>query len=81
MLIESFLGYIRYEKKYSSHTVLSYKNDLFQFRDFVTKEIGEFAPEKIDRDIVRNWVVVLVENGEAPRTVSRKISALRSFFR
>ena len=81
MLIESFLGYIRYEKKYSSHTVLSYKNDLFQFRDFVTKEIGEFAPEKIDRDIVRNWVVVLVENGEAPRTVSRKISALRSFFK
>lgn len=57
MLIESFLGYIRYEKKYSSHTVLSYKNDLFQFRDFVTKEIGEFAPEKIDRDIVRTgWL-------------------------
>ena len=81
MWIESFLRYIRYEKNYSSHTVLSYKNDLFQFKDFVTGEIGEFTPEMIDRDIVRNWVVVLVERGDAPRSVSRKISALRSFFK
>ncbi|MCH5329051.1 MAG: tyrosine recombinase XerC [Coprobacter sp.] len=81
MLIESFLRYIRYEKNYSFHTVLSYKNDLFQFRDFVTAETGTFAPQRVDRDLVRNWVVALVEAGETARTVSRKVSALRSFFK
>ena len=81
MLIESFLRYIRYEKNYSSHTVLSYKNDLFQFRDYVVRETGEFRPEQTDRDQVRNWVVSLVKEGDLPRSVGRKISALRSFFK
>ena len=81
MWIESFLRYIRYEKNYSSHTVLSYKNDLFQFEAYVTRETGVFAPETIDLDIVRNWVVSLVEEGMTPRSVSRKVSAVRSFFK
>lgn len=81
MWIESFLRYIRYEKNFSSHTVLSYKNDLFQFEAFVTRETGAFSPESVDLDLVRNWVVNLVEEGVSPRSVSRKVSALRSFFK
>lgn len=81
MCIKSFLSYIRYEKNLSSHTVLSYKNDLFQFKAYMVRETGTFSPESVDLDMVRNWVVSLVEGNISPRTISRKVSALRSFFK
>lgn len=81
MWIESFLRYIRYEKNFSSHTVLSYKNDLFQFEAYVTRETGAFSPESVDLDLARNWVASLVEEGMSSRSVRRKVSALRSFFK
>ncbi|WP_455498910.1 tyrosine recombinase XerC [Coprobacter sp.] len=81
MCIKSFLSYIRYEKNLSSHTVLSYKNDLFQFKAYMVRETGTFSPESVDLDMVRNWVVSLVEGNISSRTISRKVSALRSFFK
>lgn len=81
MMVESFLRYIRYEKNYSSHTVISYKNDLLQFEEYCQRETGEFDPLNTDLDIVRNWMVSLSENGVQVSSVKRKISALRSFFR
>ena len=82
MSIESFLGYIRYEKNFSSHTVLSYRNDLSQFVDYYfTCKAEKFSPKSVDRDLVRNWIVYLVEKGGAPRSISRKVSTLRSFFK
>ena len=56
MCIESFLRYIRYEKNFSSHTVLSYRNDLLQFVDYyVACKDERFAPKSVDQDLVRNW--------------------------
>ena len=82
MCIESFLRYIRYEKNFSSHTVLSYRNDLSQFVDYYfTCKAEKFSPKSVDRDLVRNWIVYLVEKGGAPRSISRKVSTLRSFFK
>ena len=82
MCIESFLRYIRYEKNFSSHTVLSYRNDLLQFVDYyVACKDERFAPKSVDQDLVRNWIVYLVEKGRMPRSISRKVSALRSFFK
>lgn len=82
MCIESFLRYIRYEKNYSSHTVLSYRNDLLQFEAYYVEcKAEKFSPESVDLDLVRDWVVCLVEKGVSPRSVSRKVSALRSFFK
>ena len=81
MMVESFMRYIRYEKNYSSHTVISYENDLKQFRDFVERETGSFDPTIVDRDIVRNWMVALSSDGIAVSSVKRKLSALRSFFK
>lgn len=76
------MRYIQYEKNYSSHTVISYHNDLLQFKDFVERETGEaFDPVQIDRDIVRNWMVELSQGGMEVSSVKRKISALRSFFK
>lgn len=81
MLIESFLRYIQYEKVYSPHTVLSYKNDLFSFREYVEGETGEFVVAEITPALVRGFVVKLLDEGCAPRTVARKVSALRALFR
>ena len=81
MLIESFLQYLRYERNYSSHTVLSYQKDLEQFESYVTELTGEFDPELIDVSFVRQWIVSLMEQGYSPRSVNRKLSSLKSFFK
>ncbi|MEG0950110.1 MAG: tyrosine-type recombinase/integrase [Bacteroidales bacterium] len=81
MMVESFLRYIRYEKNYSSHTVISYKNDLLQFEAYCAQVTGEFDPLSVDLDIVRNWMVSMAEEGVQVSSVKRKVSALRSFFK
>ncbi|MCQ2195525.1 MAG: tyrosine-type recombinase/integrase [Paludibacteraceae bacterium] len=81
MLISKFLQYIKYEKGYSSHTFISYKTDLDQFRDFVESQSMEFDPAKVDSTLVREWEVSLMEAGEKASSVGRKMTALKSFFK
>ncbi len=81
MWIESFLRYIQYEKNYSSCTVLSYRNDMIQFEKFVIERIGHFDVQKIELSLIREWVVSMMEQKVEPSSVSRKVSALRSFFK
>lgn len=81
MIIDRFLEYLQYERNYSTHTVLSYKKDLSQFADYVVGEQGEFRYDQIDSDIIRSWIVSLMEEKLTPATVKRKLSALRSFYR
>ncbi|MBR5532614.1 MAG: tyrosine recombinase XerC [Bacteroidales bacterium] len=80
-MLQKFIKYIRYEKGYSSHTVLSYNNDLSQFEEFLIKEVGEIDHTAIDADIVRRYVVWLMEQGLSSRSVGRKLSALRTFYK
>ena len=80
MWIESFLRYVRYEKNYSSHTVLSYRRDLLQFRDYLSRLEGSVSLDSVERDHVRNWAALLIEEGNSSRTVARKFSALRTFY-
>lgn len=79
--IESFLRYVRYEKNYSFHTVLSYTHDLSQFADYLVQLEGGIVPEKAERDHVRRWMASLMEEDDSTRTVARKLSALRTFYR
>jgi integrase/recombinase XerC len=81
MIVEKFLQYLQYEKNYSFHTVLSYKNDLEQFCLFLEKEFSETDISKVSTDQVRQWVVDLMGGGLSPRSVNRKISALKSFYK
>lgn len=78
---ESFLQYIRAGKRYSRHTVTSYKNDLEQFMSW----LEEFRPGTslpcVTHGDVRGWMVSLLEGGASAATVHRKMSALRSLFR
>jgi integrase/recombinase XerC len=80
MLIESFLQYLQYEKNYSSHTVDSYRNDLSQFKEFVSGNEA-FNPVRIDAVWVRRWMVSLMDEGYSPLSVNRKLSSLKSFFK
>lgn len=78
---ESFIDYLKYEKRCSSHTVVAYKNDLDQFVQFCTKMVGEFNVKETDSKLVRNWIVQLMENELTARSVTRKITAVKSFFK
>ena len=80
MLIESFLQYLQYEKNYSSHTVEGYRDDLFQFKQFICGE-ETFNPKEVDALIIRRWIVFLMEKGYSPLSVNRKLSSLKSFFK
>lgn len=76
---ESFLSYLQHEKRYSSHTILSYDCDLSQFFEFYSD--GEIRIEEVGFKDVRKWIVFLMNEGKTSRTVNRKLSSLKSFFK
>ena len=78
---ESFLNYLRFEKRCSDHTVIAYKKDLDQFEEFLFKTVGDFSILKVDSKVVRSWVVDLMEKGLTSKTVTRKITSLKSFYK
>ncbi len=78
---ESFFNYLKFERRSSSHTVVAYKIDLDQFVQFCTEVIGEFDVKKIDAKLIRNWIVLLMEKKLSARSVNRKITTLKSFFK
>ena len=80
MLLDRFVDHLTYEKRYSAHTVSAYRRDLEQFGTFL-KEFGSNEPEKATDKVVRRWMMKLMEEGTGPRSVNRKLSSLRSFFR
>ncbi|MFN8322330.1 MAG: tyrosine-type recombinase/integrase [Chitinophagales bacterium] len=77
--VQSFLNYIQFEKRYSVHTIESYTNDLSQFTDFLLPYQKEIASANhLD---IRNWMVSMMENKITPRSINRKVSTLKSFFK
>lgn len=80
MLLDRFVDHLTYEKRYSAHTVSAYRRDLEQFVAFL-REFGLNEPEKATDKVVRRWMMGLMEEGTGPRSVNRKLSSLRSFFR
>ena len=80
-LQESFINYLKYEKRSSSHTIVAYKNDLDQFVQFCTKMVGEFDHKQVDNKLIREWVVSLMAGKTSPRSVTRKVSTLKSYFK
>ena len=81
MLKESFLKYLQFEKNYSEKTVVSYGIDLSGFEVYfkAVDETLDFATA--DADVIRGWVVSLMDEGYAASSVNRKLSSLRSFYR
>lgn len=81
MHTEKFLQFIQIEKRYSENTLLSYKKDLEQFQVFLHLQYGDVQPEQAVFHQVRSWVVYLMQEGVNPRSINRKLSTLRSFYK
>lgn len=80
-LLDSFLDHLSHEKKFSKHTVLSYQNDLSQFLIYLEKETNPASLKAVSYLNVRSWIAELLDTGLNPRSVNRKISALKSFYK
>jgi integrase/recombinase XerC len=79
MFLEQFLKYLKFEKRYSQHTVTAYENDILQFSSFLTLLDQNFSTA--NHQSVRAWVVNLMDDGLESKSVNRKISSLRSFYK
>jgi integrase/recombinase XerC len=78
---ESFLQYLKAEKRYSPHTIRSYHTDLDQFYSYLSVNDMAENPDEITSHQVRSWIISMMEGGITAVTVHRKISCLRVFFR
>ena len=79
--LEQFLGFLRYEKRYSDHTVTAYEKDLDQFIQFGNDMVGDFCFVEADHHLIRQWIISLMDNGVKVVSVRRKISTLRSLYK
>lgn len=80
-MLESFLKYIEYEKRYSQHTISSYRGDLERFLQFVNKEYQTNQIQEVNHAVIRSWIIFLSESGIGARSINRKIAALKSYFK
>lgn len=82
MIQNKFITYLSSEKRFSEHTIKSYSTDLKQFTSFLSSEfqiIDEI--NEISFQIIRTWIASLLEKGINPRSVNRKISTLKTYFK
>ncbi|WP_052444223.1 tyrosine-type recombinase/integrase [Flammeovirga sp. OC4] len=80
-ILQSFLTYLEFEKKVSSHTITAYRIDLEQFQAFLKEEDGNASLEKATKAEVRIWVASLMESDLSPRSINRKSTSLKSFYK
>ncbi|WP_254423238.1 tyrosine-type recombinase/integrase, partial [Flavobacterium sp. A45] len=76
-----FRDYLQFEKKYSSHTINAYLNDVTYFESFNKEHFDQDTIEQVNYNQIRSWIVSLVEDGLSNSTVNRKIASLKAFYR
>ena len=81
MWTEAFLEYLTLERNYSLRTVEEYRDDLNAFESYYKKVDSTLSWETMDGDVVRDWMVSMMEAGRTATTVNRRLSALRTFYR
>jgi integrase/recombinase XerC len=79
--IQPFLDYLKYEKRYSAHTIVSYHTDLTDLIDYMESGFGGVSLEEINHSYIRSWLAWLKEKKLSTRSINRKISTLKSFFK
>lgn len=80
-MTESFLKYLRYEKRVSPHTLAAYESDLRQFQTFISNTFPQETAECAGHNIIRSWIISLVDVGLDAASVNRKIACLRTFYK
>ncbi len=81
MFISEFIDYLLLEKKYSTHTTTAYKADLLSFLEFYQNEYNIPDISKVNYSQIRSWIVKLVDEGVSNRTINRKISSLKTYYK
>lgn len=81
LLIQSFVDYLKFEKRYSQHTVRSYHDDLIQCFDYLELQFGKLELAEIKAPFIRSWLASLKDANLSSKTINRKISTLKSFFK
>jgi len=80
-MIELYLKYLQFEKRFSSHTVLNYKIDLYQFKNFLVSSYNTHNLECANHKIIRAWIINLSSKKLAASSINRKIASLKSFYK
>jgi integrase/recombinase XerC len=80
-ILSPFLDYLKFEKRYSAHTIRSYQSDLLQLDDYLQLQLGGMEAGALSPVILRSWLAGMKESGLESRSINRKISSAKSFFR
>jgi integrase/recombinase XerC len=80
-IIPFFLKYIKYEKRSSDHTTTAYGIDMKQFEEYLVRTYDFYHPEFADFQMIRSWIVAMVEMKVENRSINRKIATLRTFYK
>lgn len=79
--IQKFTDYLKFEKRYSQHSIVAYSKDLEQFASFLKAQFDTQVVEEVSSGFVRSWMAIMKDEGMEARTINRKLSALKSFFK
>jgi len=80
-LVGDFLRYLEYEKRYSKNTIVAYNKDLVQFSKFLQETFREVVLENVESIHVREWIFFLHSEGISARSINRKLTTLKSFYK
>jgi integrase/recombinase XerC len=78
-MTKEFIHFLKYEKRYSNHTLISYKNDLDQLEAFLAEDYPETSIHEVNHAILRDWVIFLSASGLLPKSINRKVVSIRTF--
>jgi integrase/recombinase XerC len=81
MLKDKYIDYLQFEKRYSAHTILAYHTDLDDFTKFLSLQYAIYDPLQADHNLIRSWLISLIDRKISTRSVNRKLSTLKSFYR
>tara|TARA_R100001480_G_scaffold46510_1_gene59697 strand:- start:361 stop:1251 length:891 start_codon:yes stop_codon:yes gene_type:complete len=81
MSFKAFIEYLQLEKKYSAHTITAYQNDLDSFFLFISETYDVSEGKEVNYAMIRSWIVSLVDSGISNRSVNRKVSSLKSYYK
>jgi len=78
---DKYIDYLRFEKRYSAHTILAYHTDLDDFTKFLSLQYSITDLLQADHNLIRSWLINLIDKKISPRSINRKLSTLKSFYR
>jgi integrase/recombinase XerC len=80
-MLQEFENWLRFEKRYSNHTIISYLNDLKQFIEYLDSNYNQNTLDDASSSMIKSWIVKLMENKFSPTTINRKIVSINAYFK